>query len=265
MRDGLAGFLVPEPVLYHAGAHGFALFGAGHVISLALSLAAVVLAVWGYLRLPAGAEDGPSGPRRTMLVALSGASVAIVVAKCGAYVALGLFEPLFWPLHICNLSEFAALGYALSPRSHVGYRLGDLVFYWGTIGCAGALLLPGWHGYCPAQSLASMCGFAEHALVLACSLCMAAGGDYVPELRGVCFSLLVGAVLGAAFRVVNPLMGTNFFFVTNPWAVGGPFAWMANVFGNPGFLLAYIVSSAALWLIAFQGGRWWQRHHAREV
>ena len=234
-------------MLYHAGSEGFAWFGPGHLVSLVLSFALVAILVMRYLRLPSDAQLRPSPLRQAQLLAMAGGSVAVIGAKCASYVALGLFEPLFWPLHVCNLCEFAALGYALAPRSAVGCRLADLLFCWGITGCAGALVLPGWSYYCPAASLASVCGFVEHALVLACALCIVVGGDYQPEPRRGWFVLLATVACGGLFRVANPIWGTNFFFVTNPAAVGGPFLWMLASFGDPGFLVPYLALAVASW------------------
>ena len=246
----LNSLFAPEPVLWHTQATGFALFGKGHLASLAASLVLETCLVRAYLRLPRTDGLAPSEPRRRMLRAISGTAVGLVAAKCACYLALGLFEPLFWPLHVCNLCEFVALAYALDPRSPLGRRMADLLFCWGLTGCLGALLLPGWHGYCPAPSLASICGFLEHALVFACALCPLVGGDYAPQLRRMWFVLLVTVAGGAFFRLVNPLLGTNFFFVTNPAAVGGPFAWLVATFGDPGFLVPYLGIAVASWAFA---------------
>lgn len=244
-------FLTPEPALYHARAQGFAHFGLGHLVCLALALMFVVYATASYRHLPHEGADSPRGARLRMLRLLAGASVALITSKCLSYLALGLFEPLFWPLHVCNLCEFVALGYALAPRSPAGRRLGDLLFCWGLTGCLAALLLPGWSWYCPVWSFASISGFAEHALVLACACCVLVGGDYVPRPRRLWFVLLVTVVCGAVFRLLNPLLGTNFFFVTNPAAVGGPGPWLLATFGDPGFLVAYLLLTTGMWVVLY--------------
>ena len=247
------GFLTPEPVLYHARAHGFATFGPGHLASLAFATAMVACSLWAYLRLPRNAEEhGAFSPQRLAMIRMfAGGAVAIILGKCVWYLALGMFEPLFWPLHMCNLCEFVALGYAIRPRSRVGERLADLLFCWGLTGCPSALLFPGWAWYCPAWSLASLCGFVEHALVLACALCVAVGGEYVPRPGRTWFVATATLVCGCVARVVNPLLGTNFFFVTNPIGAGWPFTWMAATFGDPGFLVAYFALAMLFWCAVY--------------
>lgn len=244
-------FFTPEPMLYHANATGFELFGAAHLLSLCLSTVIVASSALYYLRLPSDTAKHPSTQRQAMLLVLSGGATLLILLKCVSYLALDVFEPLFWPLHICNLCEFAALGYAISPRSSVGQFLADLLFCWGLTGCLGALILPGWRWYCPAWSFASLSGFIEHALVFACGLCVLIGRDYIPKPQRFMPVLLATAFFGALFRVVNPLLGTNFFFVTNPTAVGGPFPWLVTTFGDPGFLLPYLALAAGSWLLVY--------------
>ena len=252
-------FLAPEPVLYHQGSCGFALFGASHLVLLALSLALAAAVVWRYRRLPAGRGGLPSPERRRVLLLAAGTACAILAAKDLSYVALDLFEPLFWPLHICNLCETAALVNALRPHSYVGSRMADLLFCWGPVACLAALVFPGWSPYCPAWSLASLCGFAEHALVLGCALCLVLGHDFRPHLRRTWFVLTATVAYGLAFRLANPLLGTNFFFVTNPAAAGPPGAWLVHTFGDPGFLAAYLLAAVGFWAATY--GIWRAANH----
>ncbi len=254
MSGDQMGFLTPEPVLYHGHATGFALFGAGHLVSLAMSAALAAVLITCYLHLPTDAQ-GPSPARRHQLLAMSGTACAILLAKDLWYLALGLFEPLFWPLHVCNLCELVALLYALSPTSRLGLRMADLLFCWGITGSLGALLFPGWAYYCPTWSLASICGFVEHALVLACALCSLVGGDYAPRPSRVWFPLVASVACGAVFRIVNPRLGTNFFFVTNPAAAGGPGPWLLATLGDPDFLAGYLLLVVALWAATYLAWR----------
>ena len=251
----LGWFFRPEPVWYHHWEGGFALFGAEHLACLAAAAALVAALLRRYRHLDARR-------RLVQLRAMAGTAVGLVVSKDLVYVALGLFEPLFWPLHICNLCEFVALAYAVAPHSAFGRRMGDVLFCWGITGGLGALLFPGWSYYTPAFCYASVCGFAEHALILSCALCPLSGGDYAPRPRRVWFVVLVSAALGLLFRQVNPLWGTNFFFVTDPVSEGGPFPWLVATFGDEGFLVAYLVGATgtwsacyAVWALATRGRR----------
>ena len=257
----MAHLLDPEPVLYHAQQGGFALLDPSHLTLLVACLSAIMLLVRRYGRLPKSGT-GSASPRRRQLLVQAGLAVGILAAKDVSYIALGLFEPLFWPLHICNLSEFVALAAACHSSDRVVRRANDLLFCWGISGCLAALLIPGWSGYCPAFSLASLCGFVEHTLVLACALCPLVGGDYQPDPRrmGPILALSVGC--GLLFRLVNPLLGTNFFFVTNPAGAGWPGRWLLQTMGDPWFLAGYLALAVACWTLTYL--LWWIAERRRK-
>lgn len=249
LASGLVWFFRPEPLWYHEGGRGFAIFGPEHLTCLAACAGLVATLLWRYRR------GGGSRERLAQERAMAGTAVGLVVSKDLVYVAQGLFEPLFWPLHICNLCEFVALAYAVAPRSAVGGRMGDLLFCWGLTGGLGALLFPGWSYYTPAFAYASLCGFAEHALIFACALCPLTTGDLVPRPRRMWFPLVASVACGALFLWLNPLLGTNFFFVTNPASAGAPLAALVGALGHAGFLVAYLAGAVGSWAASY--GIWW--------
>ena len=234
-------FLMPEPVYYFAGAEGFALFGAEHLVSLA-ACAALIGALALHYR-----DSWPEERVRQQRL-MAGAAVALLVAKDLSYVVLGLFDPLFWPLHICNFCEYLALAAALTAGTRAGKTVRGVLLCWAALGCTGALLFPGWSYYTPALTWASVSGFAEHALIVAYVVCAAVAREEGPTLVDVRNSALAALALGAIARRVNPLLGTNFFFVTRPASTGGPFIWLAQTFGDPWFLAVYLAIACTFWL-----------------
>lgn len=233
--DGLVGFFAPEPVLWRSGARGFSVLGPEHLAMLVGLLAlGVLLARW-YVGLDARG-------RHRHMVAMCAVPVALVASRDLQDVALGVFWPQFWPLHICNMCEFLGLAWALT-----GWRsLADIFYPWATVGAIGALLFPGWAYYCPILSYVSLGGFLEHALMVTTCWCMVRGGEYVPEYRRLWLPGLAAVAGGLFFRWANPLLNTNFFFVSAPSA-GSPMEWLADAFGDPGWLVAYLVAAVAEW------------------
>ena len=234
-------FFVPEPVWYYAGSEGFALFGAEHLLALAVCAALIGVLAWQYR---AASAEGRAAQQRLM----AGTAMGLLVAKDLCYIALGLFDPAFWPLHICNFCEYLALAAALAHGTRAGATCRGVLLCWASLACTGALLFPGWRYYTPALTWANVSSFAEHALVLACVVCAAAAREPGPTLSDVRNSALAALALGALARRINPLLGTNFFFVTRPASTGGPFVWLEATFGNPGFLVAYFAAACAFWL-----------------
>ena len=244
----LGRFFTPEPVYLAQGYARFPLFSVGHLLMVAACFAFAMILLRHYQHLPSGMEAGSR--RRRQLLAMAGTAVALLAIRDIVMTALGLMQPVFWPLHICNFCEYLALAYALHPHGKLGLCLGDLLFCWAFPGSIGALLFPGWT-YCPLLSFASLGGFAEHALLLAFVLCMLSGGGYQPNWRRFWIPTVAALIGGCAFRLLNPLFGTNFFFVTDPAASGPPFVWAARTFGDPAYLAFYLLAAIGIWLVAY--------------
>ncbi len=233
--DGLVGFFAPEPVLWRSGDKGFSVLGPEHLAMLGCLTLTGVLLARRYMR-----QDARG--RRRQLVAMCAVPVALLVSRDLQDVAAGVFWPQFWPLHICNMCEFLGLAWAITGWC----PLADVYYPWATVGAIGALLFPGWAYYCPIISYASLGGFLEHALMATTCWCMMVGGEYVPERRRLWLPGVAAVAGGLVFRRANPVMGTNFFFVSEPSA-GSPMVWLADVFGDPGWLVAYLAAAVAVW------------------
>lgn len=233
--DGLEWFLTPEPVLWRSGEGGFVPWGPEHLAMLAALAAVDALLVRRYLRRDAQG-------RRHQLQVMCAVPVALLASRDLQDVALGIFWPQFWPLHVCNLCEYLGLAWVLTDWR----PLADIYYPWASVGALGALLFPGWAYYCPILSFASLGGFLEHALMVATCCCMVGGGEYVPEYRRLWLPGMAAAGLGLLFRWLNPVFGTNFFFVSSPSA-GSPLVLLADAFGDPGWLAAYLAGAVVVW------------------
>ena len=255
--DALPWFFAPEAQFMIDRSGGFVTLGPAHLAVIAACALLVVLLVHRYMHLPQGLERGSR--RRRQLLVMACIPPVLLASRAVTLLHAGLFWPLFWPLHICNLCEYLCLVFALYPHGRFGRGLGNLLFCWGIVGGVGAILLPGWSWYCPLFCWASLCGFAGHALMLAFTFCIVAGKDVRLDVRWIWLPIVAGVVGAALFRVVNPLLGTNFFFVTDPASAGAPFAWGLATFGDPGFLGAYLVIVTAIWLALYAAARLFKR------
>lgn len=251
--SGLAWFFAPEARFMIERSGGFETLGTAHLVVIAVCAVVAALLVRRYAKLPQGLEWG--SPRRRQLVVMAIIPPILLASRAATLIHAGLFWPLFWPLHICNLCEYFCLVFALCPHGRFGRGLGNLIFCWGVVGGVGAVLFPGWSWYCPLFCWASLCGFAGHALMLAFAFCLVVGRDVRLDVRWVWLPALAGVVGATLFRVVNPLLGTNFFFVTDPASAGPPFAWGLATFGDPGFLAVYLVIVLAIWLALYAVAR----------
>ena len=228
-------FMTPLPVWTERGEILLPLFGAGHLAWLAACLCAGVALVLMHRRL---GEDSEKQRRFELAVAL--APLLLLGIHSSSMLAWGAFNPNCLPLHICNLCEILALVYALSGERNVG----DVLYGVGIVGSLAALLFPGWRN-APAWSLPSVCGFVEHALVLAFIAMKVLDGSIRPSRRDIWKPLVFTALYLAAIYPLNHLLGTNYAFVN--WApYGTPLLAWEEAFGNPGYIAVYALVFAAL-------------------
>lgn len=162
-----------------------------------------------------------------------------LASEDGLMIASGTFWPAWWPLHLCNFAEFFCVGYAIRPNR----ACRELLLTVGISGSLCAMLFPGW-SYCPAYSWPVICGFVEHALIFAVTLCALADWRTCPRWRDLWLTVVFLACYGVFFRRFNATMGANFGFVTRP-AEGSPMVGWEQDFGNPGYLVPYALAFAA--------------------
>ncbi len=236
MPPGLSDVFLAQPLCL--GGPGFALFGAEHLSWLAVCLAIVAAVLLAWRRLPGG--EGPASPRRRMVLALSLVPVALLASDDLLMVATGTFSAPWWPLHFCNLAEYLCVAHALRPCRPTR----ELLLTLGLPGGCTALLFPGW-SYCPALSWPAICGFLEHALVLALSLLAVSDPRTSPRWQDLAISCAVVGACVALFRWLNPILGTDFGFVNGAAANSPLEAWQAQ-WGSPGYLVPYALAFVAV-------------------
>lgn len=244
-----SGFFEPSPVTIERRGivSTWAFFGPEHLMWLAACALCGSALVLLYQRLP-GDANGHS-PRRRMRLAVAAVPLVLLLSQDLAMVATNTFTVSWWPLHSCNLCELLCLVYALLPASVPGHGLkpliGEVLFTLGLTGAAFALLFPGWY-YCDAWSWPSLCGFAEHSLIIVFVIMLLVSGELQPRLQDLWKAVLFSAACAAAARVFNARFGTNFFFVSSPM-LGTPLVAFEQVLGNPGYLVPFAALVIALW------------------
>ncbi len=211
---------------------GFAPFGRGHLVSLALCGISVVGLVQAYGAMPR--DDGTWGERRRTLATIACAMLLMRLSHDAFCIVAGSFGASWWPLHLCNLCELLCAAYVLMPCDGLGQAVFGLALPSGLL----ALAFPGW-SYCPLLTWASVCGFAEHAAMVSFALALAYGGDVAVRPRRAWVPILVLSCYLCAIFPLNHLLGTNFAFVNWPIA-GTPLVPLADRFGNPGYLMPYL-------------------------
>lgn len=237
MDDGGIGFFTAQPFM--VGGEGFPLFGLAHIFYLVYGICLIAFLVYVYAGLPEGLRW--SSPRRTMLLVVAGVPIVLLLSQDIIMFRAGVFGVQWWPLHSCNICEFLALIYAVKPNRFCG----EVLFTLGIVGALAALLFPNW-SYCPPWSWPVLCGFTEHSLIIGFVVMQLFGGDLKPDRRSIWKPLVLLCVYSPLAYAFNRSFGTNFFFVNAP-AEGSPMVAVADVFGNPGYLVPFAVVLIASW------------------
>ena len=254
LRAAVGDFFTPQPLWLGRDA-GFALFSTAHQVWVALSLLLVLYLASGYWRLARMRGEAAERTRRRVAISCAVVPLALMGFHSLLMARAGAFTVEWWPLHLCNVCELLALLHALRQDEFSGVVLVGL----GVPASLLALFFPGWT-VAPAWSLPSVCGFVEHALVLASAMFVIVGGAIRPQRDHVLRPLLFVAAYTVMIYPFNQRFGTNFAFVAWPLDFG-PLALWAQMYGNPGYLVPYAVAFSlivwgvmSLWRLAIKRG-----------
>ena len=197
---------------------GFSLFGARHLVTLALYI--------GFAALSCKLYKEADGKKRAQLRGL----FAVLLLADEAFKQIGLqiggnFNWDYLPLHLCSINIFLIALYAWKPS-----RLLDNFLYFICIPAAtAALLFPTWTSL-PAANFMFWHSTSVHILLAAYPIMLFSGGDIRPSVRymGKCFLLLLA--MAVPIYCVNLLLDTNFMFLMYA-PDGNPLAWFRDHVG----------------------------------
>ena len=213
---------------------GFRLFGAQHLLWLALCAILITLLVKRYAKMPKG------DPRRRRMLLVVGifpqCSLALTNFLCASQ---GLYDSTRLPLYLCNVCELLILIDTLHPNSFCG----ECAFALSIVCGAVALLFPGWH-QCPAWNIMSVTGFAEHSCLVAFPLMRLASGEVKPRWQRIWMPLVTVVAYGCAIIPYNLAFGSNFGFIPDPMGTQ-PLEGIYQLLGNPLYTLLVFLCACA--------------------
>lgn len=197
---------------------GFSLFGARHLVTLALYIAFAALSCKRYK----AADEKKRAQLRKLFAVLLLADEAF--KQIGLQIG-GNFNWDYLPLHLCSINIFLIALHAWKPS-----RLLDNFLYFICIPAAtAALLFPTWTSL-PAVNFMFWHSTSVHILLAAYPIMLFSGGEIRPSVRymGKCFLLLLA--MAVPIYCVNLLLDTNFMFLMYA-PDGNPLAWFRDRFG----------------------------------
>ena len=198
---------------------GFPLFGATHLIWLAVLGAFIAGSVLFYRRLDA--ENRRRMRRLYAVLLLLNELFKVVCLTIG-----GNYLVKYLPVHLCSINIFVIAFHAWKPVRAVG----DYLYLVCIPAAAAALLSPTW-ATLPQMNFMVWHSFTVHALLVAYPLMLTMVGDIRPQLRNIFRSLLVLVGLALAALAVNLVLDTNFMFLMYA-EPGTPFVFFEETLGH---------------------------------
>ena len=213
---------------------GFPLFGATHLIWLALCLIFIVASSIVYQNLRSTQRD-------KMRILFAALLIADELFKYAILIVGDRWLPEYLPFHLCSVNIFVIALHCVRPT-----RLTDNFLYTVCIpGALSALLFPNW-AVLPFPNLMHIHSFTIHALLIAYPVMLTAAGEIRPSARYVPKCVLLMVALGIPGVICNLFLDTNFMFLmyADP---GNPLYIFEQMWGN--HLLGLPVLMAAVVVI----------------
>ncbi len=213
---------------------GFKHFGPEHLCYIALGIAAIVLVCFRYSR-----ADDKTQRRMDKTVGVWILAI-IYVLRYIYYFAVGADMVTVLPLYLCSIAGFLCMAHSFRPIEWAGQVLYALCLP----GTVFAVLFSDWT-YFPAFSFVSLQGYVYHFAVPMYIIMQLISRRIIPDIRKVWTIAVFMAVIVPSVHYFNYRNGTNYMFLNYP-SPGSPLVPLADKFGNPGYILPYLIG---IWCI----------------
>ncbi|MBE6754635.1 MAG: TIGR02206 family membrane protein [Ruminococcaceae bacterium] len=216
----------------------WSLYDATHLAWLAVMVIIGALLVVFYRR--AGDKT-----RRRMELIVPLCTLGFNLFRAAVLAAQGEYDRYTLPLHLCAMSVYIELLYAIFPCK----VLGELLYAVCMPGALAAMLLPEWTD-APLFNFMHITCFAMHILLVVYPIMLTAGGKHRPSVRRLPLCLLVLAALSVPIWFLNRHWNTNYMFLRHPGGIL-PLEWFEERLGDPGYLVGFPLLAAMLWLVLY--------------
>ena len=261
---------------------GYPLFGASHLISVAITLGLVILAAVLIRRMEVdGKRDSDdlrnkaiennsnelrnyantqrTGAYRKILRCIPIAMVLLELFKDGFLIKVGRFGIGYLPLHICSIGIFVFL-----LREFVGAKdiLGEIAVILIMPASLAGLIFADWTELYPVLNFINLHSYLWHGLLILYPLILLISGEVKPSVRHSHWIILFLCVIVPPIYIFDKHFNCNYFFIN--WPVpDSPLEWMASFMGNPGYLIGYVLLSMLTMLVVYLAIATVQKHCRR--
>ena len=234
---------------YHYDGPAFDLFGAGHLLAMAIVAAVATYLIWGW-------RDPSEQARRRARLLIVGAMLLIEVSWHGWNLLNDAWSyRQHLPLHSCAISVWGSI-YVVLTRS---YRVYEILFFIGTAGAVQTLLTPdaGDYGLPHFRALQTL---SAHGMIVIAMVYMTAIEGFRPTWGSLWKTMLIGNVYLLVVTAVNYLIGSNYMYTLRKPATAslldmmGPWPWYI-LWGELVALAMFLLLYLPIWMAERQARR----------
>lgn len=222
---------------------GYPLFGAAHLISVAVTLALAIFLLIVITRL----EDEK---RKRIQKIIPVVMVLMEIFKDLFLVAVHRFGIGYLPLHICSIGIFVFLLREYLPWAGAKKVLGEIAFIIIMPASMAALLFADWTIYYPIWNFMNLYSYVWHGMLLLYPMLIRISNEISPSVKHIHYNLIFLLLIVPPIYIFDKIEGCNYFFLN--WPVpGSPLVWLESFMGNPGYLIGYAVITILVILLMY--------------
>ncbi|MCH4039700.1 MAG: YwaF family protein [Lachnospiraceae bacterium] len=222
---------------------GYGRFSAAHILTLCVIAALIVLGTRLFLRCREQAQD-------TVVRLIPPVMAGLEVWKDLFLVSVHRFSIGYLPLHLCSLGIITFFGAAYAKSRKWREIWGEISFCLILPGAVSALIFPDWANLYPVFNFINLHSFTWHGLLVFFPVLLRAGGRVHPTVRHIHYSLLFLAAVVPPILIFDKMTGCNYLFVNRPVS-GTPLEALADLMGNPGYLIGYAAMVVGVILLVY--------------
>ncbi|MCR5426329.1 MAG: YwaF family protein [Lachnospiraceae bacterium] len=222
---------------------GYPLFGKEHLLSVFVTLALAGLAVAGFRKMRRERQE-------KVLKAIPPFMLALELFKDLFLASVGRFGVGYLPLHFCSLGLFVFFLREYLPWEKCKAFFGEIAFVLILPGSLFALFDADWTELYPVLNFINLHSYLWHGVLVLYPMLLVTTGRIHPSIRHIHWNLLYLAVVVPPIYAFDRHFHCNYFFIH--WPIpNSPLSRMAELLGNPGYLIGYALLVLLVILVVY--------------
>ncbi len=222
---------------------GYPLFGKTHLISVAVTLLAVLILV---LLLASAKEKA----QKRFLKFLPIVMVLLEMFKDGFLISVHRFGIGYLPLHVCSIGIFVFLLREFLPWKKAKEIFGEISFVLIMPASVAALFFADWTVFYPVWNFINLHSYIWHGALVLYPVLLMTCKEISPSIKHIHWIFIFLFATVPPIYIFDKMFRCNYFFVN--WPVpDSPLSWFASFMGNPGYLIGYGVMTACVILTVY--------------